>query len=654
MIENHKYELTIDLNTLNHLGIGLYSNIPAVLSEVVANSWDADATEVRIDFDITNKTISISDTGLGMSEAEINAKYLKVGYSKRDHEDVVTPKGRHVMGRKGIGKLSLFSIADTIEVHSIKSDENGAITNKNGFIMQVDGQRGIKEVIKSGKGSYYPTPVDQSKIEIMKGTQIILRDLRKGINTAEGFLRKRLARRFGIIGSEYDFSVFINGKPIAVEDRDYFKKIEYLWCIGEGSEKYINYCTNSRKQINVDGIVDTEKGYRISGWIGTFDEQKSIEEGNNTIIILAWGKLIHEDILKDMREGGIFTKYLIGEIRADFLDYDGEEDIATSDRQSLKENDHRFILLKKYVQDQILKTIQSKWRDWRKEDSTKKALENPKIKEWFEQLTPGNKKYAQALFGKIESFPIQNQEFKKELYKHGILAFEALALRDNLNALEKIDTAEDFELIASIFADMDELEAVHYWQITKNRVAVLKTFEEIVPTAKEKVIQKHIFDHLWLLDPSWERASTDARMEENVKKEWGKIDVKLSKEEKAGRFDIRYRTAAGKHIIIELKKYDRSVTATELVEQIDKYRRALEKCLDKSQPGKPRIIEIICILGSKPQPEDRDKMNREILKAADARYILYDELIQQTRESYQEYLDKQKEISRIRLLLDSL
>ena len=32
------YELKIDLNALNHLGINLYSNVPAVLSELIANA----------------------------------------------------------------------------------------------------------------------------------------------------------------------------------------------------------------------------------------------------------------------------------------------------------------------------------------------------------------------------------------------------------------------------------------------------------------------------------------------------------------------------------------------------------------------------------------------------------------------------------------
>ena len=650
MAREPDYLLTIDLNTLNHLGIGLYSNVPAVLSEVVANSWDADATKVEINIDKMNNIITITDDGLGMSKTDINEKYLKVGYARREHEPPITPKGRHVFGRKGIGKLSLFSIADTIEVQSVKSDGAGKV-EKNGFIMNA---KKIAAVIKEGKREYPPDVVSKDAITIKKGTRIIIRDLNKSLSATETFLKKRVARRFSIIREEHQFSVFVNGKKITVEDRDYFKSIEYLWCVGEEGDKYRSHCKNCKKHMKVDGVVDKDKGYKITGWVGTFDEQKNIEEGNNTIAIMAWGKLIHEDVLKDLKEGGIFTKYIIGEIRADFLDIDNQEDISTSNRQSVKEDDPRFQALKRYIQEDILKVIQSKWRDWRIEDSEKKALENPKIKEWFQQLKPDNKKYARLLFNKIESFPIENPEYKKELYKHGIIAFETLALKDNLSTLEKVDTEENFELITSIFDSMNELEAAHYWQITKGRVEVLKKFQDMVPTAKEKVIQKYIFDHLWLLDPSWERASTDERIEESVSKEWKKIDAELSTEERKGRIDIRYRTAAGKHIIIELKKYDRSVTATDLVDQIEKYTSALEKCLAKNYPGEPVLIEVICILGMAPEPKGKDKRNREILKAADARYITYDQLIRQTRESYQDYLNKEKEISRIQTLINSI
>src|SRR6185295_15465400 len=104
-----RYQMTVDLNVLDHLGINLYSNVAAVLTEVVANAWDADAGEVKIVFDLEKNTVLLEDNGIGMSIQDMNEKYLKVGYRWREAGLVLSPKGRPVMGRKGLGKLSLFS-----------------------------------------------------------------------------------------------------------------------------------------------------------------------------------------------------------------------------------------------------------------------------------------------------------------------------------------------------------------------------------------------------------------------------------------------------------------------------------------------------------------------------------------------------------------
>lgn len=66
---DNKFIMSLSLNVLNHLGINLYSNIPAVLSEIVANSWDADAT--RVDITISDDEIVIKDDGCGMSAEDI-------------------------------------------------------------------------------------------------------------------------------------------------------------------------------------------------------------------------------------------------------------------------------------------------------------------------------------------------------------------------------------------------------------------------------------------------------------------------------------------------------------------------------------------------------------------------------------------------------
>lgn len=77
----HKFTMSLSLNVLNHLGINLYSNVPAVLSEIVANSWDADAENVTIA--ISSDEIIIEDNGCGMTVSDINSHFLKVGYVKQ-------------------------------------------------------------------------------------------------------------------------------------------------------------------------------------------------------------------------------------------------------------------------------------------------------------------------------------------------------------------------------------------------------------------------------------------------------------------------------------------------------------------------------------------------------------------------------------------
>ena len=98
------------------------------------------------------------------------------------------------------------------------------------------------------------------------------------------------------------------------------------------------------------------------------------------------GKLAQEDVIDIFGEGGLYTKYLIGEIHADFLDLDNEEDSATSSRQRIIEDDPRYVDLKSYLGEE-LKYIQSVWTGHRNEQGVDKAEEIPEVREWLD--TPG-------------------------------------------------------------------------------------------------------------------------------------------------------------------------------------------------------------------------------------------------------------------------
>lgn len=648
-MSKNKFEMTMNLNVLNHLGIRLYSNIPAVISEVVSNAWDADAENVKIE--IKDGLITIIDDGHGMTIEDINKRYLNVGYERRKDEDhAITPKHkRKVMGRKGIGKLSLFSIAETVELQTMR--EGG----KNGFLME---SQEIKKQIESGNAKYFPKEISSENLAIKSnGTIIILRGLKKSIGRAEDALVKRLARRFSVIGDENKFKVSVNDKPIAVTDRDYFHKLQYLWYFGKESESYVKLCKKDRLQNSEKRNNTLTGGHIVKGWIGSVETSGDLKDGDdnlNKIVIMVRGKLAQEDILEDFADGGMYTKYLIGEIHADFLDDDDKEDIATSSRQKIIEDDDRYIQLKSWIREE-LKNIQRSWTDLRNESGKKKALENKAIKNWFEGLKGDNKKQAEQLFGKINQLTLSDESQRKELFKHGVLAFESLRYKNNLSALESV-SVDNIKEFSQIFSNLDDIEATLYHQIIRERIQVIDVLHNrTAENALEKVIQKHLYEHLWLLDPSWDRATETPSMEKNVTAEFAKIDAKLSKDEKKARFDIKYKKSSGKHIIIELKRPDIALHTTDLIKQIDKYRNALGKLLEKSNLDEP--IEVICIVGKDLKDWTSASAKKESIKMQEQknmRTVLYNELVESAYKTYERFLEKNKEAGRVFKLIKEI
>ena len=109
--DNKKLAMSFDLRVIEHLGIRMYSTLPPVLSELIANAYDADATKVEIELkDVGEKKIIVKDNGTGMSFADLNKKFLVIGRNRREDGESLTPKGRKVIGKKGLGKLSFFGI----------------------------------------------------------------------------------------------------------------------------------------------------------------------------------------------------------------------------------------------------------------------------------------------------------------------------------------------------------------------------------------------------------------------------------------------------------------------------------------------------------------------------------------------------------------
>lgn len=136
-----QYTLTISRLTIDKLGVKLYDKVSAVVAELIANSYDADAPGAEVELplgtelatrDASTKEpidkgheIVVRDSGHGMTPDEARAFYLQVGRDRRDHPEQGArsrTKNRPVMGRKGIGKLAPFGICRRIEALSSGGD----------------------------------------------------------------------------------------------------------------------------------------------------------------------------------------------------------------------------------------------------------------------------------------------------------------------------------------------------------------------------------------------------------------------------------------------------------------------------------------------------------------------------------------------------
>lgn len=647
MNNENPYTLEISLNVLNHLGLNLYSNVPAVLSESVANAWDADASKVSIQVEgEEEKTITISDDGCGMSQDDLNNKFLTVGYERRKgiNQDL-TPKNRQVMGRKGIGKLSVFSIAESIQVFTRK--RGGELL---GMKLDLDG---IKRAIDEGN-CYYPEPIAQPSEIKSNGTTLVLSRLKKRVSSSiDKHLKKRIARRFDVIDDS--FQVSINGTDISIEDRDYFHKLEFALVYGDDEKGKFNDRVEIHNRPN-----EILRVGKVRGWIGLAKESGSLkdESGNlNKISILSRGKVALEDILERLGETGLYAKFVIGEIRADFLDETEKEDIATSSRQDFVQTDPRFQELEKFIRGELKHLNKQRVRIKQKE-GVKKASEIPAIKEWYESFKGDTKGSAKKLLGKINEIAT-DQEHRKTLLKHGVLAFEHLQHKQKLTQLQRLDV-NSLEIAIQLFSELDDIEASWYYQITQGRLEVIqKLADHVNNNVLEKVIQEHIYNHLWLLDPSWDRATETPTMEKSVASQFDLISENLTDEQKRGRFDIKYKKTSGKHIIVELKRTQFKTSTGELIGQVDKYIKALRKQLkvnkanDESNPQ----IEAICLVGCELQDWEDQESRQEsenALAAKHIRVVTYQKLVKDAEVSYQAYLDTRREKGRIEKLLDEI
>ena len=546
-----KLEFTFEIGTIDHLGVKLYSTIPPMIAELISNAWDADAHNVYLYFNDNNpKSIIVKDDGTGMDFDELNEKFLKIGRNRRiATESDRTPSGRPVLGKKGLGKLSMFGIGKKITISTIKNGK------KNSFIMNYDE---IKK--RSQQKTYEPVIVDLDvDTEEQSGTEIKIENLARKTGFDLPGYRKSILNRFSIFSS--DFIVNINdNKELQINANSILtENYQFKW---EYPEDFI------KEQNSFQELYDFGTQNNIKGTIYT--SATPLSKSQQGIILFSRGKLVQESMSFSERANDNFFQYMSGSFSVDFIDESPEVDNCSTDRKSLAWDtyENTDLDLLKQLLARIVSITQNKWRQSRKEAKMQRIKSRGvDVDKWINELNPAEKTLARKLVDAI----VENENISEDAVSNYISYIRDMygfaGFQDFTAKLDELGVLGNENAI-KLLTDWSEIEAKEYAKISIGRIKTIEQFDKYIKenASENKVIQKFLEEFPWLLDPKMEKFEREVTFTDILKRTFSD-DQEL---ESNRRIDFLCTKSSGVVHVIELKRPNIKLTVKQ-IQQIAEY-----------------------------------------------------------------------------------
>lgn len=237
---------------LTMLGEQLIKNDRIALTELVKNSYDADATKVEIRFDGFGPNLSaqpgsrivVTDNGIGMTVDVVRDHWLNPATSikaeRKRKGQGKTPGGRVIQGEKGIGRFAMFKLGSVVDLTTRPKGESYEVSTKLDIRFLDEGM--------SMEGSEQSAPfLDEVEVQVMEheparftaasplgehGTELIIRSLRSSWSPAslealhQDLLRLRPLRQLltgdaGVDHLEFEIDYLVDGeRPANLKDAD--------------------------------------------------------------------------------------------------------------------------------------------------------------------------------------------------------------------------------------------------------------------------------------------------------------------------------------------------------------------------------------------------------------------------------------------------
>ncbi|HEV8286649.1 MAG TPA: ATP-binding protein [Chitinophagaceae bacterium] len=236
--------ISVDKRIVTILSGSTYDNFPRALKEIIVNSYDADASEVKVEIDTNKEKITLEDNGMGMNETDFDF-YLRIAGKSRTQREF-TLSGRKRIGQFGVGFLSVFPFCRNYIIESKKRASNeilhATIPNFKYFKTE------------EGKGKL----VDVDEIPIQGGKKVDNTQINKQFTkiTLSGF--SELTRAF--FNKEY----FVKGRRETILNYTPIKRL--IWELSE--DLPIDYEEDSK----LNDILKYDRGLPFKVYVNSEDE----------------------------------------------------------------------------------------------------------------------------------------------------------------------------------------------------------------------------------------------------------------------------------------------------------------------------------------------------------------------------------------------
>jgi len=608
--------MRIDLNVLEHLGLKMYTNMPAVVSEYVANAWDAWATEVDIqvpdgpvddDYEIT-----IADDGFGMTIDDVNDKFLVVGRNRRiDEDDDITQldgEERKVMGRKGIGKLAGFGVADVINVWTCKDGEYIE------FELNYGSMRERADDDPRVKTDYEPDILDSGRVgdSDTNCTIVTLKNLKRERAPSPSYIRQKLARRFGVIGE--DFKIIVNDEEIQTDERNLKSRCQFT----------VEYD---------DEPIGEDREYTISGWFGTLKDTVPDTIGHG-VVVMARGKLVQEPYTFGVGGGGTTAQqalqYMVGEIHADFLD-DEDTDLIATDRTKVVWEEPPASTLHEFLHNEI-SSFAGSWPNKRRKEKMEEVKKTESYQQYIQPLDEYERELADNFLGKLAEGEGYDDEILDDMASYVSSGVQQKAFSHLLREIDESDVTDPAQLL-ELFDKYEVLDAMNTLKIVKGRLHAIQKFDTLIETNAQEVPTLHNFlgDNPWLLDPHWDYLDDEVTFRQMLEEQFPDEEL----DEVNRRIDFVCLGDTNTLKIVEIKRPEVTIGRNEL-DQLKDY-VDFARDLQGNDPVGRRKVEGY-VIGKRLADSRKAKREYDRMEQDDMYVRTFNNLQSMARQSHREFL----------------